>query len=178
MGLIMLDVDDAELERALQSAIDAVRRSAQGLREAVNDLRLEDEEDRPFRELIESLVRRTRNMARGFEISLDIGEDLPSAPLGDVGTQAFRILQEALTNVRRHSGASRVSVTLKLEGEDLLAEVSDDGQGFESDTVPGVGQSSMRERARLIGGELEIESQPGQGASVRLRVPLPQGVQQ
>ena len=178
MGLILLDVDDAELERALQSAIDAVRRSAQGLREAVNDLRLEDEEDRPFRELIESLVRRTRNMARGFEISLDIGEDLPSAPLGDVGTQAFRILQEALTNVRRHSGASRVSVTLKLEGEDLVAEVSDDGQGFGSDTVPGVGQSSMRERARLIGGELEIESQPGQGTSVRLRVPLPQGVQQ
>jgi signal transduction histidine kinase len=66
----------------------------------------------------------------------------------------------------------------KLEGEDLVAEVSDDGQGFGPDTVPGVGQSSMRERAKLIGGELEIESQPGQGTSVRLRVPLPQGVQQ
>jgi signal transduction histidine kinase len=46
MGLIMLEVDDAELERELQAAIDAVRRSAQGLREAVNDLRLEDDEDR------------------------------------------------------------------------------------------------------------------------------------
>ena len=43
-------------------------------------------------------------MARGFEISLEMGEDLPSAPLGDVGTQSFRILQEALTNARRHSG--------------------------------------------------------------------------
>jgi PAS domain S-box-containing protein len=178
VGLIMLEVDDAELERELQAAIDAVRRSAQGLREAVNDLRLEDEEDRPFRELIESLVRSNRTMARGFEISLEMGEGLPSAPLGDVGTQAFRILQEALTNARRHSGAKRVSVTLKLEGEDLLAEVSDDGQGFGPGTVPGVGQSSMRERAKLIGGELEIESQPGQGTSVRLRVPLPQGVQQ
>ena len=90
MGLIMLEVDDAELERELQRAIDAVRRSAQGLREAVNDLRLEDEEDRPFRELIESLVRRNRSMARGFEISLEMGEGLPSAPLGDIGTQLFR----------------------------------------------------------------------------------------
>jgi signal transduction histidine kinase len=128
--------------------------------------------------LIESLVRRNRTMARGLEISLEMGEDLPSTPLGDVGTQVFRILQEALTNARRHSGARRVSVTLKLEGEDLVAEVSDDGQGFGPGTVPGVGQSSMRERATLIGGELEIESQPGQGTSVRLRVPLPQGVQQ
>jgi PAS domain S-box-containing protein len=178
MGLIMLEVDDADQQREFQKAIDAVRRSAQGLREVVNDLRLEDEEDRPFRELIESLVRRNRTMARGFEISLEMGEDLPSTPLGDVGTQAFRILQEALTNARRHSGARRVSVTLKLEGEDLVAEVSDDGQGFGPGTVPGVGQSSMRERATLIGGELEIESQPGQGTSVRLRVPLPQGVQQ
>jgi PAS domain S-box-containing protein len=178
MGLIMLEVDDAELERELQAAIDAVRRSAQGLREAVNDLRLEDDEDRPFRELIESLVRSNQTMARGFEISLEMGEGLPSAPSGDVGTQAFRILQEALTNARRHSGARGVSVTLKLEGEDLVAEVSDDGQGFGPGTVPGVGQSSMRERAKLIGGELEIESQPGQGTSVRLRVPLPQGLQQ
>ncbi|MGH3106161.1 MAG: PAS domain S-box protein [Rubrobacteraceae bacterium] len=177
MGLIMIEVDDADLERELQTAIDAVRRSAQGLREAVNDLRLEDEEVRPFRELLESLVRRNRSMARGFEISLEMGEDLPAAPLGDFGTQSFRILQEALTNARRHSGASRVSVTLKLEGEDLLAEVSDDGQGFGPGTVPGVGMSSMRERVTLIGGELEIESQPGQGTSVRLRVPLPQGVQ-
>jgi PAS domain S-box-containing protein len=178
MGLIMLQVEDAELEKELQTAIDAVRRSAQGLREAVNDLRLEDEEDRPFLELIESVVRRNRAMARGFEISLEVGEELPSGPLGDVGTQSFRILQEALTNARRHSGAKRVSVTLKLEGEDLVAEVSDDGRGFRPDTVPGVGQSSMRERATLIGGELEIESQPGQGTSVRLRVPLPQVVQE
>jgi PAS domain S-box-containing protein len=178
MGLMMLESEGTSLAEELQRAIDALRRSAQGLREAVNDLRLEDEEDRPFRELIESLVRRNRSMARGFEISLQMGEDLPSAPLGDFGTQSFRILQEALTNARRHSGASRVSVTLKLEGGDLLAEVSDDGQGFGPGSVPGVGISSMRERATLIGGELEIESQPGQGTSVRLRVPLPQGVQQ
>jgi signal transduction histidine kinase len=121
---------------------------------------------------------RERGRAGGYEISLEMGEGVPSMPLGETRVDLSRIIQEALTNARRHSGASRVSVTLKLEGEDLLAEISDDGQGFGPGSVPGVGLSSMRERATLIGGELEIESQPGQGTSVRLRVPLPQGVQQ
>jgi signal transduction histidine kinase len=60
-----------------------------------------------------------------------------------------------------------------MDGEDLLAEISDDGRGFDPETPPGVGLASMRERAALIGGELEVESQPERGTSVRLRVPLP-----
>ena len=60
IGMIMLQSDDAELEERLQAAIDAVRRGAQGLREVVNDLRIEDEEDRPFTEMVESVVRRNR----------------------------------------------------------------------------------------------------------------------
>ena len=62
-----------------------------------------------------------------------------------------------------------------MEGEDLIAEVADDGVGFGPDTRPGVGMGSMRERAVLIDGELEIESEPELGTSVRLRVPLPRG---
>jgi signal transduction histidine kinase len=69
-------------------------------------------------------------------------------------------------------------VTLKAEGSELVAEVSDDGRGFEPGSNPGVGLNSMRERAEVIGGELEIESEPGQGTSVRARVPLPRGRQQ
>ena len=178
MGFMMLESEDTSLAEELQRAIDAVRRSAQGLRDVVNDLRLADVADGPFPEVVESLVHRERGRAGGYEISLEMGEGVPSMPLGETRVDLSRIIQEALTNARRHSGASRVSVTLKLEGEDLLAEVSDDGQGFGPGSVPGVGMSSMRERATLIGGELEIESQPGQGTSVRLRVPLPQGVQQ
>jgi two-component system NarL family sensor kinase len=60
-----------------------------------------------------------------------------------------------------------------MEGEDLLAEVTDDGAGFGPETSPGVGLGSMRERAALVGGELEIESAPGRGTIIRLRVPLP-----
>ena len=170
----MLQAEDAKLKEQLQAAIDAVRRGAQGLREVVNDLRLEDEEGRPFTEIVDSLVRRNRTMARNLEISLEEGEGVPSAPLGERGTQLSRIIQEALTNARRHSSANRISVSLSMDGDDLLVEVSDDGVGLGPETFPGVGLRSMRERAEVIGGELEIESEEERGTSVRLRVPLPQ----
>jgi len=175
LGMLMLQSEDANLEERLQGAVDAVRRGAQGLREVVNDLRIEDEEDRPFPEMVQSVVRLNRTRSGEMEIGLKVGEEVPSAPLGETGTQVSRVLQEALTNARRHSGAKRVSVSLRTEGEDLLIEVSDDGAGFGPDVQPGVGFASMRERAALGGGLLEIESEEGRGTSVRLRVPLPQG---
>ncbi len=82
------------------------------------------------------------------------------------------MIQEALTNARRHSGARKISVSLRTDGEDLVAEVSDGGSGFGPETSPGIGMDSMRERAVLIDGELEIESEPDLGTSVRLRAPL------
>jgi PAS domain S-box-containing protein len=172
MGLIMLKAAGTSLEEELQKTIDALRRAAQGLRNAVNDLRLEEEQDRPFPELVEYLVQRNRTMVRGYEISLEVTEGFPFAPLGEVGTQMLRIIREALTNARRHSGALNVIVTLKVEEEDMVAEVSDDGQGFGVGTSPGVGLKSMRERAAILGGKLEIESAVGQGTRVRLRVPV------
>jgi signal transduction histidine kinase len=172
MGMIMLQAEDARLKEQLQAAVDAVRRGAQGLREVVNDLRVEDEEGRPFTEMVGSLVRRNRTMDRNIEIGLKIGKQVPSVPLGETGTQVSRVIQEALTNARRHAGAKKISVGLEMDGDDLLAEVSDDGLGFGPEIPPGVGLASMRERAVLSDGELEIESQPGRGTNVRLRIPL------
>jgi PAS domain S-box-containing protein len=174
MGLIMLEAEGTGLEEQLQSAIDAARGAAQGLRAAVNDLRLEDERDHPFTEVVQSLVQRNRAMARGCEISLEVGKRFPSTPLGDAGTEVLRVIQEALTNARRHSGAPNVWVSLRVEGDELVAEVSDDGRGFGSDIASGVGFSSMSERAAAIGGKVEIESAVGQGTRVHLRVPVPQ----
>ena len=174
MGLILREVEGTSHEGELQGAIDAVRRAAEGLRDVVNDLRLEEEQDRPLPELVESLVQRNRAMARGCEISLKIEEGFPPAPLGMVGTEMLRIIQEALTNARRHSGAQNVIVSLRVEEEELVAEVADNGQGFGAGTVPGVGLESMRERAVVLGAKLEIESNVGQGTRVVLRVPIPQ----
>jgi signal transduction histidine kinase len=94
--------------------------------------------------------------------------------MGETGTQMLRIIQEALTNARRHSGASSVLVSLRSEGRDLIVEISDDGQGFGPTTPSGVGLSSMRERTAVLDGELEIESEIEHGTRVRLRVPSPQ----
>ena len=176
LGIIMLQYEDAELKERLQGAIDAVRHGAQGLREVVNDLRIEDEEDRPLAEVVESVVKRNRILSRDAEVSLEVGEGIRRAPLGETGTQVSRVIQEALTNARRHSGAKRISVSVRMEGDVLLAEVTDDGAGFGPDASPGVGFTSMRERAALVGGHLEIGGEEGLGTSVRLRVPLPQGI--
>ncbi|WP_207956732.1 PAS domain S-box protein [Rubrobacter tropicus] len=176
MGVVMLQAEGTELEKQLQGAIDAIRRAAQGLRDAVHDLRIEDELNRPFPDLVNDLVDRNRSMAAGYEIDLEIEDGFPSYPLGETGTQLWRVLQEALTNARRHSQASKVTVVLKTEGEDMIAEVSDDGRGFGPETVPGVGQNSMRERAAAVGGSLQVESEPGRGTRVLLRAPLPKEV--
>jgi PAS domain S-box-containing protein len=173
LGMVMLQAEDTELEERLQAAVDAVRHGAQGLREVVSDLRIDGEEGRPFAEVIRSVVGRNRMMSRNAEVSLEVGEGVPSTPLGGTGTQISRIIQEALTNARRHSGAKWISVILRMEGGDLLAEVSDDGVGLGPDASPGVGLDSMRERAAVIGGHLEVESEEGLGTSVRLRIHLP-----
>jgi signal transduction histidine kinase len=143
----------------------------------VNDLRIEDEDGRPFTEVVESLVRRNRTMARNVEISMDVEERVPATPLGETGTQASRIIQEALTNARRHASAKMISVSLRMDGPDLIAEVADDGVGFAPETLPGVGLGSMRERVAIIGGDLEIVSEKGWGTNVRLRIPLSEGGQ-
>jgi PAS domain S-box-containing protein len=175
LGLVMLQAGDTELKERLQAAVDAVRHGAQGLREVVNDLRIEDGEDRPFAEVVESVVKRNRTLARDAEVGLKVGQGIPQSPLGETATQVSRVLQEALTNARRHSGARWISVSVWMEGEDLLIEVRDDGVGFGPDASPGVGLASMRERAALVSGDLEIESEEGYGTNVRLKVPLPQG---
>ena len=92
-----------------------------------------------------------------------------------VATAAYRIAQEALTNVARHSKASRVDVSLRAEGEILTLSVEDDGRGFDLRELPesvGLGVVGMRERAELIGGTLEIRSRPGEGTRVHLKVPV------
>ncbi|MDQ4001240.1 MAG: ATP-binding protein, partial [Actinomycetota bacterium] len=123
------------------------------------------------------LVERNREMARGQQIELEVKEGFPSAPLGDAGIELLRILQEALSNARRHSGARSVLVSLRADGDDLVvAEVADEGRGFDLGTAAGVGLRSMQERANSLDGELTIESEPGKGTRVRVQMPMPRRV--
>lgn len=93
-------------------------------------------------------------------------------------TAVFRIVQESLTNVSRHAGASRVAVTLVSTGQALDLRVSDDGQGFEPESAQSAfsyGLLGMSERARLIGGTLHVDSAPGAGTMVSINLPLDGG---
>ncbi len=90
-------------------------------------------------------------------------------------TAAYRIAQEALTNVARHSFATQVDITLQAKKGALVLAVVDNGRGFDlrklADTEC-LGLAGMRERANLVGGELEMQSQPGKGTTVRLKLAI------
>ena len=98
---------------------------------------------------------------------------------GGIETAIYRVVQEALTNVWKHSGAKLVSVIVEREADALRMIVEDDGHGFDGDgalageTARGrFGLLGMRERLALVGGSFHIESQPGSGATIYVRVPL------
>jgi signal transduction histidine kinase len=91
----------------------------------------------------------------------------------------FRIGQEAMNNIARHARAESVLIQLGAEGSELVVDIEDDGQGFDlggspHDGRPHYGILGIRERAELLGGRATIESAPGKGARVTVRVPLPQ----
>jgi signal transduction histidine kinase len=164
--------DNPELNGRITDEIEALRSTERRLRAAVYDLRLGGEGGRPLVELLEALVNEGRRMSPGCEVRLDAESGLPEAPPGEGGVEVLRVLREALTNARRHSGAGKVLMTVRAEGEEFVAEVSDDGRGFVPGGPTGVGLNSMRERAVALGGSLKVDSEPGAGTRVRLRVPL------
>jgi len=94
-----------------------------------------------------------------------------------ISTAAYRICQEAMTNVARYADANRVSVVLKAERNLLSLSVRDDGKGFDASDLAGfegVGIAGMRERATLAGGNLEVMSEKGRGCHVLFKVPIDQ----
>ena len=102
-------------------------------------------------------------------------EDIPRAVPPNVALCLFRIVQEGLQNLRKYSGASQGQVNLRKEGDRLILSVSDKGRGFDAKEMRnsvGLGIRSMGERARLVGGQFEIHSEPGEGTRIDVSVPL------
>jgi len=172
LQLARLSSGDEGPDDGLDREIAALRRAMAGLRNAVYDLRL-GSEGQSFLRSLETLVEVNRQMApeRALELAVEDGftAELPR----DTEIELLRIVQEALVNVRRHSGASRTRINLGYAGDEILVEVEDDGRGFEPGKGTGLGLTGMRERAHALGGELEVESEPGKGTKVRFRVSLP-----
>ena len=104
--------------------------------------------------------------------SFDSSGDFSGLP-ADVQLVVYRVAQEALSNAAQHSGAEHVQVHLAREGDRVELTVADDGSGFTFDqAASGLGIAGMRERALLVGGDMQVESRLDSGTRVRLTVPL------
>jgi PAS domain S-box-containing protein len=164
--------EDANRAGEADRQIDALKRAVEGLREAIYDLRLEGTRGRPLIRAVASIVELNRQIGEGCEFELVVDEGFPVEISGPAGIEVVRVVQEALANVRRHSGAERAVVTLGATDGEVLVEVEDDGRGFGPHTPYGMGLTGMRERVFALGGRLEVEGREGVGTKVFLRVGL------
>jgi signal transduction histidine kinase len=117
-----------------------------------------------------------RRLAARFsaETGVAVDVELGSAGIGlprDREVVLLRAAQEALANVRRHADAGAVSIRLRVAEGTAQVEVSDDGSGFDPDAARGFGLSGMKDRVQDVGGDMDVETGPGRGTRIRVRVP-------
>jgi signal transduction histidine kinase len=125
--------------------------------------------------LVDALEWHTTEFKRRTEMTCIFEhQDMPAIK-EKLATATYRIAQEALTNAARHARASIVKVNLQQRDNRLILTVADNGAGFQPSALSesdGLGIAGMRERARLVGGLLEIQSQPGSGTQIRFQAPI------
>jgi PAS domain S-box-containing protein len=167
------EVRPGELDRPLTLA----RQTVQEARRVVKGLRPTTLDDFGLATAVRQRVEELQD--EGWEVGYEEtlgGERLPT----EVETTLYRVTQEALNNVQKHARTTEARVALTRRGTKVRLEVRDEGRGFDPSAVSGegspverVGLSSMQERIVLLGGELEVRSEPGAGTSVIAEVPLP-----
>ena len=161
--------DPAAVDRLLGELTDETRHTIDDVRRVASDLRPPALDQLG---LVASLREDAQRLARPGTITRVVVDEPLAALPAAVEVAAYRIGLEALTNVARHAEASVVEVELRLTTDALALHVHDDGRGFDGSGPPGVGLSSMRERAEELGGSLEVVRRGGGGTSVTARIPL------
>jgi signal transduction histidine kinase len=166
-------------ERELVEARALAARSLNELRRLMHDLRPSVLDDLGLVPALEWYAER-HFTPPGTSVRFEVGP-LPERLPYELETALFRTVQEALTNVSRHAGAEMVLVEIAADHGQLTIDIEDDGQGFDpAEIAPrpgdlrGLGLLGMRERVELFGGTVTIDSTPGRGTHVSIRVPLPQ----
>jgi two-component system sensor histidine kinase UhpB len=153
----------ARIARLVRGSLDELGRIGRELRpEALDDLGL-----------VNALIALCTRVAEqsGIAVERRFGSP-PRAHPAEIDLVVYRVAQEALTNVMRHSGASQVLVSLDAPGPHLVLVVRDDGCGIGTAPAEATGIAGMRERARLVGGRLSLKAADGGGTELVLRVPL------
>ncbi len=151
----------------VDEVLESVRKLAQALRPVIlDDFGL----DSGLRWLCERFTQRT-------QIEVDYSSNFAKRLANSEETHLFRIAQEALTNITRHSEATRASLSLQIIGQSVQLEIRDNGHGLPLTTIqttPSLGMVGMRARARQLGGELIVENRKEGGLRIRVNVPLQQ----
>jgi signal transduction histidine kinase len=162
-----------ELGAAARAVYIDVRETILGLRGPIE----------PGQGLGSALAAHARRAAEASRFALELAIDPAAASLRldpDAEAHVYRIVQEALTNVRKHAAAHRVRLAVSVHGGGLVVEIEDDGRGIGeraresrgTGPLPGYGLRSMRERADRIGASLEIRNRAGGGTVIRVALPL------
>jgi signal transduction histidine kinase len=160
----------------VRDAVADLEREIVNLRALITDLRPAALDDVGAGAAIEDLAERAR--ARGLDVdtSVDLSYEQGRASdrhTVDLETALYRIVQEALTNALRHGGARRASVEIEEDETAVRITIRDDGEGFDPTVkAAGFGLVGMRERAELLDGTLQVESEPGRGTTVRAVLPV------
>jgi signal transduction histidine kinase len=162
-----------EAGEQLEQLAKAAREVYTDVREGILALRSQPSLGQSFHDALEQFLERWQEQS-GVWAHLSMDEDLKIPP--GVELQLLRIIQESLSNVRKHAGATAASIEMGLRDGKIVAQVVDDGVGFDPvhrsrAEMPRFGLAIMRERAEGIGGTLEIFSEPGAGARVRVELP-------
>ena len=181
LTLMVVDMENFKLDQAGQDhVVERVDSLQVSTREVLNNLRqvLYDLREEPATE--NSFVQQVRSLVSSFEVSTGIRSKLrvsggwPSRLSAATAHNLYRIVEEALNNVRMHSGAASVDVHLTARGDGVELIVHDDGRGLPMTSGPrrrGMGVLGMQERAALLGGQLEMTSDGGYGTTVKAIVP-------
>lgn len=168
----------AELtERAFAQAVEQIDFSIRGLQSLITELRPAALDKLGIEPAVEALAQRTAQLS-GLRIDLDVrlaheqgSSKMRLAP--DVESTTYRLVQEALNNVVKHAGASRVEVGIVETDDEVAITIRDDGHGFDPEHANGgFGLLGMRERVALLGGRLEIDSADGRGTTLTAQLPV------
>ena len=150
---------------------------AAGMRELMAELRCPRLQELSVAQIIERCTRDHEERCE-VPVGMDLAELADESLDIDQKLAVFRIVQEALRNVRHHSGASRAQIRGDLRESLLKLSLEDDGKGFDllavTSSFPrrGMGLAGMHERAKAVGGQVEIDSEPGHGTRITLTMPL------
>ena len=171
----LVDTDPGLARTELRHLGELLRRELGDVRSFISELRPPLLTELGLNGAIREAVEQLRTLI-GIPVSASLDADAAVLGAGQQ-TVVLRVVQEALQNVHKHATASSASVATRIEGEDWVVEVRDDGRGFDPGTVAAPGRRNyglqfMRERAELIGARLDVRSQPDGGTVVRVAIPI------